>query len=185
MYSMERANEPRIEGSAVEDLLSAWPNNSRAHAERFIRSYGMPHEATQTMVIWHYNGPWKRTIVHREGAPHNIPHQHIDLVEQTVDAFIPADKNDEIIQFDGSIIIDRTRGEMTAFCESEHANMLILNLAHDISIGKSTASQARQYMDKFEGIIHANWPNPYRDSLQFTSTILANNQDTMITQQPD
>ncbi len=185
MHGMARLNEPRIQGSAVHDLLSTWPNNSRVLAEEFTRSYGMPHEATQSMLIWHYNGPWKRSIVHKEGAPHNVPHHHIDLVEQTVDAMIPADKNDEIIAFDGSIIIDRTRGEMTAFCENEDANMLILNLAHDIAIGKSTASQARQYMNKFEGPIRANWPNPYRNSLQITSTLLANDQDTMITQQPD
>ncbi|MEO6077471.1 MAG: hypothetical protein ABIP54_01680 [Candidatus Andersenbacteria bacterium] len=145
----------------------------------------MPHEATQNMLIWHYNGPWKRTILHKEGVRHNIPHPHIDLLEQTVDAKIPANKHDDIVAFDGSIIIDKTRGEMTAFCESEHANILILNLAHDIAIGQKTSKQAREYMNKYEGPIHAMWPNPYKDSLQFTTTVLPYDQDTMITAQPD
>jgi len=185
MHGMTRIKAPRIQGSAVQDLISSWPNASRKMASILIHSYGMPHEATQTMLIWHYNGPWKRTVLHREGVRHNVPHPHIDLLEQTVDAMIPTDKHDEIAAFDGSILLDKTRGEMTAFCENEHTNTLILNLAHEIAIEKKTIEQARDFMEKFEGPIHASWPNPYRDSLQFTPTILPNNQDTMVTQQPD
>jgi hypothetical protein len=182
---MTRIEVRRIQRSAIEDLVSKWPSPSRKIAESLIASYGMPHEATQNMLIWHYNGPWKRTILHKEGVRHNVPHPHIDLLKQTVDAKIPSNKYDDIIAFDGSIILDKTRGEMSAFCESEHANMLILNLAHDIAIDQKTSKQARDFMNKFEGPIHASWPNPYRDSLQFTSTVLPYDQDTMITAQPD
>lgn len=182
---MAKIDFARIQGSTIDDLISQWPSASRKIASDIIRFYDMPHEATQTMLIWHYNGPWKRTIVHRDGVHHNVPHTHIDLLEQTVDAKIPPNKHDDIASFDGSILIDKTRGEMTAFCDSERANILILNLAHDIAINNKTSRQAREFMDKFEGPIQASWPNPYRDSLQFTSTILPNNQDTMITQQPD
>ena len=101
-----------------------------------IRKYGTPYEATPTMLVWQYNGPWKRTVVHKEGARHNIPHKHADVLEQTIDAKVQIDRYQEIIKFDGSIMINRTRGEMTAYCEDEHANMLLLNLAHYISIGK-------------------------------------------------
>lgn len=182
---MTRIDTPRIKGSAVLGLVSGWPSPSRKLAGELIRSYGMPHEATQTMLIWHYNGPWKRSVLHRDGVRHNVPHPHIDLLEQTVDALIPDHKHDEISQFDGSVIIDKTRGEMTAFCENEHSNTLILNLAHDIAIGNKTVDEAQEYMDKFEGPIHASWPNPYKESLQFTSRVLPSDVDTMITQQPD
>lgn len=185
MHGMAKIDFARIQGSAIEDLISKWPSASRTIASDLIHFYGMPHEATQTMLIWHYNGPWKRTVIHREGVRHNIPHAHVDILEQTVDAKIPIHKHNDITSFDGSILIDKTRGEMTAFCESESANTLILNLAHDIAIDTKTPRQAREFLNKFEGPIHANWPNPYKDSLQFTSTILPNNQDTMITQQPD
>ncbi|HSX25254.1 MAG TPA: hypothetical protein VLG69_04780 [Candidatus Andersenbacteria bacterium] len=185
MYGRTEVGEARIRGSAVQDLIRSWPPNSRKLAQALIRSYGMPHEATQSLLVWHYNGLWKRTILHRTGVPHNIPHPHTDLLEQTVDAMIPSDKYNDIIAFDGSILIDKTRGEMTAFCENEEANRLILNLAHDIAIDKTTPKAARTFMNKFEGPIHAHWPNPYRDSLQFTSTVLANNQDTMVTEQPN
>ncbi|MCE9643587.1 MAG: hypothetical protein K8Q97_04750 [Candidatus Andersenbacteria bacterium] len=185
MHGMTRISNQRIQGSAVLDLVSNWPSASRKLAGELIRSYGMPHEATQTMLIWHYNGPWKQTVLHRDGVRHNVPHPHIDILEQTVDAKIPEQKVDDIVAFDGSVIIDRTRGEMTAFCESEHANILILNLAHDIAIGEKTNEEAREYLDKFEGPIHASWPNPYKESLQFTSRVLPSDVDTMITQQPD
>lgn len=184
MKEIVKLEYPRVRGSEIREVLHTWPKQSRVLGHTLIALYGLPHEATQTMFIWHFNGPWKRTVLHKTGATHNIPHPHIDILEQTVDAKIPIDKHDDISSFDGSIIIDRTRGEMTAFCENEHSNVMILNLAHDIAIGTKTVQEATDYMKKYEGPVSAMWPNPYRESLQFTSTILANNPD-MVTQEPD
>jgi hypothetical protein len=38
--------------------------------------------------------------------------------------------------FDGSILVDRTRGEVAARCDSEAANVLGLNMVQELVMGK-------------------------------------------------
>ncbi len=167
----------RIQETALSHILAHWPHGSECVARFLIHSYGMPHEATPSMLIWYYNGPWKRTVLHRDGARHNIPSPHIDLLEQTVDTKVSLEACSEIAKFDGSVIIDRTRGEMTAYCQNEQANTFILNLSHDIALGKKTAQEARGVLIDSDDFLHHAWPNPYRDQLQFDSNLQAGDQD--------
>ena len=46
--------------------------------------------------------------------------------------------------FDGSVLVDRTKGEMSARCEGEAANFLALNLADDIVHGRKDVETARK-----------------------------------------
>src|SRR6185369_2741773 len=92
--------------AAASSLIRNWPAKSRRIANSLIEKYGPPHEATPTMLIWRYNGQWKKTIVHRDGASHNVPHFHTDILEQTVDEKIRPEAVSEVMKFDGSILID-------------------------------------------------------------------------------
>lgn len=170
--------------SAALGLISHWPGKSRRLAYSLIQTYGAPHEATPSMLIWNYNGPWKRTVIHREGVSHNVPHAHTDILEQTVDAKVDPTLSAEIMRFDGSIIMNRTRGEMTAYCESEHANIFLLNLAYDITLGIKSAEEARKVLRDGSDFFHSMLPNTYRDSLRFSSTVEASDPD-METAQPN
>jgi hypothetical protein len=49
---------------------------------------------------------------------------------------VPPDKFDELAEYDGSVIVERTKGEIAARCDLEGANFLALNLAHEIVTGK-------------------------------------------------
>ncbi|OGY30776.1 MAG: hypothetical protein A3C02_00010 [Candidatus Andersenbacteria bacterium RIFCSPHIGHO2_02_FULL_45_11] len=174
----------RINQRGVSHILAHWPKRSHRLAELLIHSYGRPHEATPSMLIWYYNSPWKRTVLHRDGARHNVPRPHVDLLEQTIDAKISPDACTQIATFDGSIVIDRTRGEMTAYCQDEDANTFILNLAHDIVLGRKTAGEAREILVDSDDLLHHVWPNPYRDELQFDPTIQAGDSDR-VTAEPN
>jgi hypothetical protein len=46
--------------------------------------------------------------------------------------------------FDGSVLVDRTKGEMSARCEGEAANFLALTLAADIVHGRKDVESARK-----------------------------------------
>src|ERR1700730_5479015 len=46
--------------------------------------------------------------------------------------------------FDGSVLVDRTKGEMSARCEGEAANFLALNLADDIVHGRKDVESAER-----------------------------------------
>ncbi|MGN7309135.1 hypothetical protein ACTHQ2_24640, partial [Bacillus subtilis] len=57
----------------VSHILSIWHGPSRQGAYQMIHKYGLPNEATISRLIWYNNGPWKRTIVHRDVVPHHFP----------------------------------------------------------------------------------------------------------------
>ncbi|MGE3597130.1 MAG: hypothetical protein AB7N70_16415 [Dehalococcoidia bacterium] len=73
---------------------------------------------------------------------------HKDVLEQFVAYRVPPDKFDELANYDGSVIVERTKGEISARCDKEPMNFLALNLAHDIVEGKRSVEDARQFYAK-------------------------------------
>ncbi len=129
--------------TAVSDVISGWPAKPQEVARATISKYGPPSEVTPTMLVWHNNGPWKRTILYRDEIPHSFPMPHTDLLQQFIDYRVPAGKFDELAAYDGSVIVERTKGEMSARCDKEEMNILALNLANDIVRGTRTVQDAR------------------------------------------
>ncbi len=170
----------RVAPPTVRDIIEDWPVHSKKCAYELITKYDMPHEATPRLLIWYYNGPWKRTILHRDGASHNIPHHHVDILEQTVNEHIRPEVCSELSQFDGSIIVNRTRGELTAYCENEQANIFLLNLAHEIILGKRTSKQAKSELLRASDFFHSHLPNKYRDDLLFFTTETITDPDQVV-----
>lgn len=151
----------------VEGYMRGWPRQSVRAAKQMIDTYGKPNEATPSMLIWYENGPWVRTVVHKEAVPHNFPKPHMDVLEQAVPYRVPSDRVDEISEFDGSILIDRTRGEITAHCDSEEMNILALNLAHEIAVNRMTVDAARKKYSQVVAKRILNWPEPLMERLNF------------------
>ncbi len=71
-------------------------------------------------------------------------------------------------QYDGSVIAERTKGELSARCDKEEANFLALNLANDIATGKKTVAEARQYYARAVSDLMAGKKDPYVQKLQFS-----------------
>lgn len=152
----------------IEQILSAWEKQQREAALTIIQKYGYPQEAIPSRLIWYHNGPWKRTVVLRDAAPHNLPVNHQDFLAQTVDYRTPVELFDEIARFDGSCYPDRTRGEVTVICDKEEANFLAVNLFHEIVTGKRTADEAKYFMAETEAnYMLKNISSPYLEKLLF------------------
>jgi hypothetical protein len=152
----------------VTELVRGWPATPRDVANQMIARYGNPHEATTTMLVWHNNGPWKRTVLYRDEVPHDFPKSHTDVLEQFIDYRVPVDKFDEIAAYDGSVITERTKGEVSARCDKEEMNYLALNLANDVATGKRTVEDARRfYAQTAMAFMNGERP-PYTQGLQFT-----------------
>ncbi len=158
-----------VPAATVRYVVSDWPRYSRRVADEVIKRYGLPNEVTDTMLLWHSVRPWKRMVVHREGIPHNFPRPHLDLLEQTVDYRMPVNKHGELAAFEGSIIVDRTRGEVSVCSNSEEMNKLVLNLAHDIVMGQCTVAEARQIYTNVGQSARITWPEPYTQELKFAT----------------
>lgn len=152
---------------SATETIDEWPTYSKKTAETLLEKYGEPDEVTANRLVWHENGPWKRTILHREGPMHEFPIPHRDYLEQHIDYRVPPEKFDDLAQYDGSVYPDRTKGEIGASCHEEGANFLSLNLAHDIIRGEKTVEEARQDYAKIMAKGKAGGSPEYMQELQF------------------
>ncbi len=163
----EKATPTVADMAAVQTLIENWPPMSRKAAEQTLDKYGPPNEAIASRLIWYNNGPWKRTICYRDEVLHNFPAPHTDVIEQFIDYQVPIEKFGELAAFDGSVIVERTKGEVSARCDMEAANILALNLMNDIVTGKCDAEKAREIYSEVTGAYVLNQPAPYAEKLQF------------------
>ncbi len=124
--------------------LKSWPEASRMAAKEMMDKYGNPDVMSNDVLVWMNKGPWKRITVDKMETKHSFPIEHTDMLKQTISYKVPMEKYDELAQFDGSVIVNRTEGLLSARCDMEANNFLALNLAHDVITGKKTVEQARK-----------------------------------------
>jgi hypothetical protein len=151
----------------VQKHVASWPEKTRRLAAQLITKYGVPAESTERQITWYANGPWKRTTLYKEEFQHNFANSHKDVLEQTVNYRVPVDKLAALAQFNGSIVVNRTRGEMSSTSDGEDTNFLALNVADDVVTGERDAEQARTY---YAQIIRAKMikePEAYLQALKF------------------
>jgi hypothetical protein len=159
-----------VELQAVEEIIRNWPDAPQRAVHDMISRYGAPNEATPTKLFWYYNGQWKRTVVTCDEIPHNFPTAHTDFISQFIDYRIPPDLADEAIAFDGSVLLDRTAGEVGARCDMEAMNFLTLNLLNDIVAGRATVAEARKRYAEEASAHMMNRAAPYTEKLHFQVT---------------
>jgi len=141
--SMDRGRlHPQAE--VVRRVIEGWPDESRRAAEAMLKKYGKPAGVTPQMLVWRNTGPFVKTVVHKRPVDHDFPMPHQDVLEQFVNFKVPADKMDELAKFDGSVIVFRTDGLMSARCHKEPMNILALNLAARVVKGETSVEEARR-----------------------------------------
>lgn len=158
-----------IEKSSVEATIATWKVKPREVAQKLIGTYGLPDEATPQRLLWHNKGPWKLTELVNEEIPHDFPIPHMDMLRQVIDYRVSdLEKIDDVVTYDGSVIVDRTKGELSARCDKEEANFLALNLAHDVASGKRNVADARSfYAAQVAQMLKEGKPTEYMQGFQF------------------
>ncbi len=99
---------------------------------------------------------------------HHFPTPHTDYFTQYVDYPVRADKASELVAFDGSVIIDRTAGQIGACCDHEAFNTLTLNLAVEIIEGRRSVDDARRLYAETAAAYSMGRDAPYAERLLFT-----------------
>jgi len=151
----------------VDAIIESWPPAPKKIVPETIKKYGLPNEATPSLLIWHDTGPWKRTIITSDETAHDFPTPHTDYISQTINYDVPLEKLPEVLAFDGSIIVYRTAGQVTASCDNEAANLLTVNLLHDIVTGRKTADEARHEFGEQTAAWMLNRDAPYTEAVRF------------------
>ncbi|HET6244707.1 MAG: hypothetical protein H0V01_02640 [Bacteroidetes bacterium] len=151
----------------VSEHVKDWPGTANEAAQAMLEEYGVPDEITNYRLIWHNKGDFRETIVYREEIDHNFPMPHKDVLEQSINYDLPSEKLAEIANYDGSIIIKRTKGIMSATCDKEPMNYLALNLAHEVATGKRSPESARDFYTKTATDFMRGKKNKYTKKLMF------------------
>jgi hypothetical protein len=151
----------------IDQITASWSEPQKNVIHKLINKYGLPNETSSRRLIWHHNGPWKRTIVYLDTVPHNFPTPHLDFLKQTIDYKVPVELFDTVAQFDGSVYPDRTSGEASAKCDKEEMNFLALNMLNDIVIGKRTVEEAKRFFAETAIKFHQGISSPYIEKFLF------------------
>jgi hypothetical protein len=151
-----------------QTVSKEWPENSRAAVKEMVDKYGAPDEVTPTQMSWGPRGPWKKSIVSKEEVQHDWPSPHVDVLEQFIDYRVPPDKADDLAAFDGSVMIERTKGELSARCGGEAANFLAINLAREVAEGNRTVADARHFYEESMKAKKNGQKTEYLTGLKFT-----------------
>ena len=170
----------RMDRASVQRSMSGWHPASQEAANAMMAKYGAPASMTPDMMVWNRTGPWKRTIIYREAVQHDFPMPHPDVMEQFIDYRVPTDRVDELAMYDGSVIVERTKGEMSARCDKEGANFLAINLANEIAMGRRTPEDARRMYGEQIKMMKAGQMTPYTSGLMFTPPARGNDPDRPI-----
>ncbi len=152
----------------LKTITSKWENEPRESAERLIEEYGEPNEFTESRFTW-FNTPdgWKRTILKNDPVEHHFPDTHKDFLTQWIHYKVPVEMFSKLAEYDGSVVVDRTRGEMSATCGGTSMNFVAINLAHDIVRGKRTVDEAREEYTKLYKAFNEGEHPPYTKEFQF------------------
>ncbi|MDQ3691361.1 MAG: hypothetical protein M3406_15280 [Chloroflexota bacterium] len=143
-HETEDGARQTTDAAEVARIIEQWPDAPKHGARGLIEHYGLPNEATPTKLFWYRNGPWKRTELTSDVVLHDFPSPHSDFLTQFIDYRVPVEMLSALGEYDGSCLVDRTAGEAAARCDSEAANLLTLNLMHEIITGKRTVADARE-----------------------------------------
>jgi hypothetical protein len=152
----------------ASEIIEGWPEQSREAASLVIDKYGEPTESTPSRLIWKNVGPWKRMVATKAFHEHDFPAPHIDAVESVIDYSVPVEMFTPLAEFDGSVVVERTAGEVSARCHDEEANHLALNLMHDVVQGTKSVGDARAYYAKEFLDYRRGKPTPYMEKLRFS-----------------
>jgi hypothetical protein len=157
----------KITTAVVDSTIQSWKAGPQKAARMILDKYGLPQEASANRLIWQNNGPWKTTVLVNEEVPHDFPMPHKDMLYQSVNYRIDSGDADELLAYDGSIVLERTKGELAARCDNEEANFLAINLANDIATGKRSVDDARKFYAETVTALMKGQPNEYVKGFRF------------------
>jgi hypothetical protein len=166
-HETQKGRRQLVSEAKLKSILKDWPTPQKNIADQMVAKYGLPNEATTTKLFWYNNAPWKRTEISRDIVLHHWPTVHTDFLTQVIDYRVPPEMFHLIAQFDGSIICDRTRSEISARCDSESANVLGMNMVHEIVTGKRTVEDARRISCENTVAYNLGRSAPYAERILF------------------
>lgn len=153
---------------APESVIESWPKDIQTQARALIERYGKPSASDANALVWFNNGPWRKTVLHREGFTKGVVGKDRDHLEQVISYPVPEEKVADIQKFDKRIEVNRATDEMSSRADTESMNFLALNLADEIVKGERSVQGARVFYRRVKLLEKTGKSSPYLDGLLFT-----------------
>lgn len=153
------ATTARAEGADVAHLVSRWPPGPRLAAIEMHAKYGPPDDVSVERLVWRNAGPFASVAVNRSDVT--------GYLEHAVRLDVPLEKIGDLHIFDAGIVIYHLQGEVSARGERESDNLLTLNLAYDVIVGRKTAEEARRAFASLRALGVLGHMPAYAQSLNF------------------
>lgn len=169
---------------SVEQATTSWKAGPKKAAKMMQEKYGPPSGVTPHRLVWTDKQPWKEIILLNEEIAHDFPVPHKDYLEHVIELKVPAERVGELAKFDGSIIVDRTRGTISARCDTEPHNLLALNLAYDILHNKKDVEAARTAYAEIAKKEMQGEKHDYLSKLSFQPMPNSGDSDVALMQKP-
>jgi hypothetical protein len=176
---------PPVTQEVLDKTTANWPLASTVAIRSLTTKYGLPTSVTDEMVVWTNSGPFKRSVIYKEEVTHQFPKEHSDILQQTIDYRVPKEKIAQLFQFDGSLIVDRTKGELSARNERQEMNILSLNLADRIIRGEVNVEEARREYGRNAEAFAAGSEGPIMTQFFFKAQGNTSDPDMMMQSQED
>lgn len=166
---------------SIKQIIKDWSENPQKSADRLLDYYGEPDEYSDSQLIWYdTDDGWKRTVLRNEEIPHKFPAPHTDYLEQFIDYRVPVEMYSKLAEFDGSVIAERTKGEMSARCGGTSMNFVAINLAHDIITETLSVQDAREEYARLYKAFQEGERPPYTREFHFDIPANTGDPDTQI-----
>lgn len=155
-------------GPTEDGVIAAWPDAAKELAHAMMSEYGRPDDYTDRSLVWFYNGPWKRTVVHRDSPKRRFfgGDKHFHL-EQVVSYRVPKDKLRDLKRFSSELAVDAGSDELSVRSDSQGRNFLTLNLADEIATGARGPDEAWEFLTRVTRLTQAGKSSPYAGGLRF------------------
>lgn len=136
--------EPAGRRELAERVSSGWAETPRLAARLMMARYGPPDVVGMSRLVWHGNGPWKRTVVRDlPRAYARAADEDLGVIEQTVAYPLTPEQAEALRPFGGRLTTDTAVMELSSRSDREEVNCLRLNLANDVARGSLRADEAR------------------------------------------
>jgi hypothetical protein len=157
-----------VSAAPNEPLLRQWSERAQMLVRAMTEKYGIPNRLDAFEAVWYDNGPWRRTVVHRDSWSRFLGARDNDFLEQTIEYRVDDKKIRDIQRFHEKIQVDQSAGELSSRAETESLNFLALNLAKDIADGKRSVKSARDFYAKTDELARSGKSSPYLEGFGFT-----------------
>jgi hypothetical protein len=152
----------------TDEIMKEWSVTPRITAQQIRSKYGEPSEGSMQMLAWENKEPWKRIEVRNEEVEHKFPKKHTECATFTLEHSFSPDKLKDLSELNGSILVDKTKGQIHVRAKDEQTAITEINIANNVAQGMLSLEEAKQLAAQEIQKVEQALPSQYSQKLMFS-----------------